>query len=94
MVMVSQSSINVSDLKRLISQPPFTTGDLPGTGGVLKAIPEHFQVEEVLPYEPCGEGEHVFVRLRRTGWNTADVASALGKVFGLKARYRLGGTKG
>jgi len=84
MAMDSQPSFNVSDLKQMLGQPPFTTGDLPGTGGVLKAVPEHFQVEEVLPYAPCGEGEHVFVKLRRTGWNTVDVAAALGEALGLK----------
>ena len=51
---------------------------------MIKALPEHFQVEEILPYAPCGEGEHVFVTLRRSGWNTADVARMLGRAFGLK----------
>jgi tRNA pseudouridine13 synthase len=77
-------TLNASDLKREIIQPPFITERLPGIGGVLKAIPEHFLVEEALPYAPCGEGEHVFVKLRRAGWNTADAAAALGRVFGLK----------
>ncbi len=82
--MAAQRTLNVSDLKQMLVQPPFTAGNLPGTGGVLKAIPEHFQVEEVLPYAPCGEGEHVFVKIRRRGWNTVDVATALGEVFGLQ----------
>ncbi len=82
--MDSRILLNVSDLKQAIIQPPFITERLPGIGGVLKAIPEHFQVEEELPYAPCGEGEHVFVKLRRAGWNTADMATALGRVFGLK----------
>lgn len=70
--------------KENLSQLPFISADLPAVGGVIKAAPEHFQVEEVLPYAPCGEGEHVFVRLRRQGWNTADVGKALGEPFGLK----------
>jgi tRNA pseudouridine13 synthase len=82
--MDSDALLNVSDLKQAIIQPPFITERLPGIGGVLKAIPEHFQVEEELPYAPCGEGEHVFVKLRRAGWNTTDVATALGRVFDLK----------
>lgn len=82
--MESQAPINVSDLKEMLVQAPYVSAKVPGIGGVLKAKPEHFEVEEVLPYQPCGEGEHVFITLRRTGWNTADVASALGKVFGLK----------
>jgi tRNA pseudouridine13 synthase len=77
-------TLDAPDFKRMLVQPPFITGHLPGIGGTLKAVPEHFQVEEELPYAPCGAGEHVFVRLRRAGWNTADVAAALGDVFELK----------
>jgi tRNA pseudouridine13 synthase len=72
-------------LKEAMAHLPYIAADLPGIGGVIKASPEHFQVEEVLPYAPCGEGEHVFVRLRRQGWNTADVGQALGRCFGLKS---------
>ncbi len=63
---------------------PFMSGDLPGIGGTLKASPEHFQVEELLPYAPAGEGEHLFISLRRQGWNTADVGRALGTCLSLK----------
>lgn len=70
-------------LKNAMSNLPFVSGRLPGIGGVIKAVPEHFEVEEVLPYEPCGEGEHVFVKLRRKGWSTADVGRALGEPLGI-----------
>lgn len=76
--------MNPEHLKTAMTRLPFITGDLPGIGGVIKAQPEHFQVEELLPYAPCGEGEHLFIKLRRQGWNTADVGQALGKPFGLK----------
>jgi tRNA pseudouridine13 synthase len=72
-------------LKKAMTDLPYITGDLPGIGGTLKASPEHFQVEELLPYSPCGEGEHLFILLRRKGWNTPDVGRALGTRFGLKA---------
>jgi tRNA pseudouridine13 synthase len=71
-------------LKKAMTHLPYITAELPGIGGVIKASPEHFQVEELLPYAPCGEGEHVFVRLRRMGWNTADVGQALGRLFGIR----------
>ncbi|MBT8339783.1 MAG: tRNA pseudouridine(13) synthase TruD [Desulfatitalea sp.] len=71
-------------LKSAFRDLPFAGGGLPGVGGEIKAEPEHFQVEEMLPYEPCGDGEHLFVTVRRKQWNTADVAAALGKCFGLK----------
>lgn len=72
-------------LKTAMQSLPFAVRDLPGAGGVIKAEPEHFQVEEILPYAPCGEGEHCYVTLRRKLWNTADVAAELGKCFGLKS---------
>lgn len=70
-------------LKHAMANLPLVTDDLPGIGGEIKRAPEHFEVEEILPYAPCGEGEHVFVRLRRKLWNTADVAAQLAQCFGL-----------
>ncbi len=71
-------------LRQSMADLPFFSAEMPGIGGVLKTVPEHFQVEEILPYSPCGEGEHVYVTVKRSGWNTVDVAAALGKLFHLK----------
>ncbi len=62
-----------------LSPLPFASHPLPGIGGTIKAVPEHFVVEEKLPYEALGEGEHIYVTFRRTGWNTADAARAIQK---------------
>ena len=75
----------IQHLKEVTRSLPYVTSHLPGVEGEIKATPEHFQVEEILPYAPCGEGEHVFVTLRRAEWNTADVAAALAKHFKLKS---------
>ncbi|MCA9108476.1 MAG: tRNA pseudouridine(13) synthase TruD [Planctomycetaceae bacterium] len=40
---------------------PYLTADLPGVGGVIKHEPEDFVVEEQPLYEPCGEGEHLYL---------------------------------
>jgi tRNA pseudouridine13 synthase len=40
---------------------PCLTETLPGIGGMLKSLPEDFVVEEIPAYEPCGEGEHLFL---------------------------------
>jgi len=64
--------------------PYITPGD-PGIGGILKAEAELFIVEEIPLYEPEGEGEHIYLRLAREGWNTRDIQKALAKLFGLKA---------
>jgi tRNA pseudouridine13 synthase len=44
---------------------PLLTADLPGIGGALKHVPEDFEVEEVPAYEPCGEGEHLFLWIEK-----------------------------
>lgn len=62
---------------------PFASGSLPGIGGTIKARPEHFAVEEVLPYTACGQGEHIYVTFRRSGWNTADAARTIQQQLGL-----------
>ncbi len=50
--------------------------------GRLKEVPEDFVVDEIPAYEPCGEGEHLFVRIekRDLAWNDARraIAAALG----------------
>jgi len=62
---------------------PYITAELPGIGGRIKAEPSHFVVEEVPLYEPCGEGEHVYVRIVREGLATRELQLKLAKLFGL-----------
>jgi tRNA pseudouridine13 synthase len=70
-------------LKHAMQSLPLITAGLPGVGGAIKVEPEHFEVVEILPYAPCGEGEHVFVTLRRKMWNTDDIAAELSRCFGV-----------
>ncbi len=65
---------------------PTITPELPGTGGVLKAEPAHFVVEEIPLYEASGSGAHLYVSLTREGWTTRRVADALADLFGLSRR--------
>lgn len=65
---------------------PRITHDLPGTGGRIKAQPSHFVVEELPLYEPCGEGEHVYLRVRREGRTTHELSRGLGRLFDLPSR--------
>jgi tRNA pseudouridine13 synthase len=55
---------------------PYAFGPPAGTGTV-KAAPEDFLVEEILGFEPSGEGEHVFLRIEKRGENTDYVARRL-----------------
>ncbi|WP_419661569.1 tRNA pseudouridine(13) synthase TruD [Desulfosarcina variabilis] len=57
-----------------LARLPYAANGLPGIGGTIKETPDDFMVEEVLPYAACGEGEHVYITFRRSGWNTADAA--------------------
>lgn len=65
---------------------PYATPDLPGSGGELKSSPEHFVVEERALYEPSGSGEHVYLRVRRAGWTTRDLAQRIARIAGLAER--------
>ena len=58
----------------------------PQGSGVLKASPEDFVVTEDLGFEPDGEGEHLLVRILKTGCNTRLVADALAKFLKVHAR--------
>lgn len=78
---------------------PRLTADLPGIGGTIKQSPDDFEVEEIPSYEPCGSGDHLFVRIEKRGVSaeelTRHVARALGistsevGVAGLKDRHAL-----
>lgn len=48
--------------------------------GVLRQRPEDFVVEEVLGFEPAGEGEHVFLWLEKTGINTGQLAEQIARL--------------
>lgn len=65
---------------------PWLTAGLPGCGGLLKAVPEDFVVEELSAYEPCGEGEHLMLWVEKVGLSTPDVARALAKHLGVAER--------
>ncbi|ELY4859252.1 tRNA pseudouridine(13) synthase TruD [Cronobacter sakazakii] len=54
--------------------------------GRLKVSPSDFQVVEDLGFAPDGDGEHLLVRIRKTGCNTRAVADALAKFLGIAAR--------
>ncbi|KGE05039.1 tRNA pseudouridine 13 synthase [Pseudohaliea rubra DSM 19751] len=45
----------------------------------LRVLPEDFQVDEQLGFEPEGEGEHLFLSLRKRGLDTEAVAQRLAR---------------
>ena len=56
----------------------------PESSGLLRRQMSDFKVFEQLPFLPCGEGEHLFVHIRKTGANTLFVARELAKYFEVK----------
>lgn len=55
----------------------------PVSHGVLKADPADFQVVEHMHVSPEGEGEHLWLEIEKTGWNTEDVAVWLAREAGV-----------
>jgi tRNA pseudouridine13 synthase len=60
-------------------------GDTPARGR-LRVAPEDFQVSEIPLLEPEGDGEHVWVLVRKRLQNTADVAAMLARCAGVPQR--------
>lgn len=50
----------------------------------FKRVPEDFVVNEVLGFECSGEGEHLWLLIRKTGISTSDVARRLARATGLR----------
>jgi tRNA pseudouridine13 synthase len=64
-----------SELPRAYGTPPLTA--------TLRSIPEDFRVEEILGYEPDGEGEHAFLWVEKREANTDWVARELARFAGV-----------
>lgn len=64
-------------------QLPFLTADFPPIGAAIKRRYEDFVVEEIPAYQPCGEGDHCFFTIEKTGLATMravhDIAQRLGR---------------
>jgi len=65
--------------------PPRQYGEAPGRA-VFKSRLEDFQVEEVLGFEPCGEGEHCLLWIEKTDRNSNDVAGHIADRLGIRKR--------
>ncbi len=65
---------------------PMLTADLPGIGGVLKSQPADFVVEEIPAYQPCGDGEHLFLWIEKTSVPADQLGRHLATVLGITPR--------
>ncbi len=67
----------------------YLTRDLPGTGGVIKAVPEDFVVHEIPLYEPQGEGEHAYVQIEKRGLTTFEAVARIARALRI-SDHRIG----
>ncbi len=65
---------------------PYLTEGLPGVGGVIRQEIADFIVEEVPAYEPCGEGEHTFFRVRKRDTPTMALLEEIARKLGVSRR--------
>ncbi|MFA5593739.1 MAG: tRNA pseudouridine(13) synthase TruD [Trueperaceae bacterium] len=59
------------------SDLPLVTPDIPGTGGVVRTVPEDFRVTEIPTYLPEGTGSHRYLLVEKRGYNTRELVQAL-----------------
>lgn len=65
---------------------PYLTRGIPGIGGIIRAEPDDFRVEELPLYLPCGEGEHLYLRVTKRGFSTPEMVKMFASVLGVKAQ--------
>ncbi|GAC31766.1 tRNA pseudouridine(13) synthase TruD [Paraglaciecola polaris] len=58
----------------------------PATCGIFKQQADDFVVQEILGYDPQGEGEHIYLWVRKEGLNTAYLAEQIAKFAQLPLR--------
>ncbi len=64
----------------MISIPYITPVEL-STGGQIKDEPSHFIVDEIPLYEPEGQGQHIYLLIKKENLNTSDVVKSLAQLF-------------
>jgi len=63
-----------------------TTAPPPLRNAIVRQTPEDFRVTELPLVEPAGEGEHLWVWVRKRDHNTGAVASMLARAAGVRTR--------
>jgi len=82
--------------KTMTTMPPMAGHDHPlpaspllghaGIGGRIKVRPEDFIVEEIPLYEPCGDGEHLYLRIRKSGVSHGEMIARIRTLFSVPER--------
>ncbi len=76
------------DKEQPMTEPvdPYLTRTIPGIGGRIRFAPEDFRVDELPLYLPCGQGEHLYVKITKRGLSTPDLIRRLSATLGVKAQ--------
>ena len=64
----------------------YLTAEVPGTGGVIKEAPEDFVVTEIPLYQPCGDGEHLYLEFEKRGITTLEAIRRLARALQVPER--------
>ena len=64
----------------------YLTGEIAGIGGSVKEAPDDFRVEEIPLYLPCGEGEHLFIAIEKSGLTTHQLIRHCADTFSVKEK--------
>ena len=72
---------------------PAASEELPGTGGVLRAHLEDFEVVEIPSYMPSGAGAHAYAFIEKRGLTTRDVVDAIVEVGAPRGSIGFAGQK-
>src|SRR3954469_15654714 len=71
----------LADFDPHVTPALYLTADLPPLGGWIKERPEDFLVDEQPAYQPCGEGEHLYLFVEKRGLSTLRAARILAQHF-------------
>ena len=65
---------------------PYLTAAVPALGGRIRSTPDDFCVDERPLYLPCGDGEHLYIRVKKRGLSTPDLVLRLASQLHVKAQ--------
>ncbi len=87
MLKIDQNSLNIITLNpSQYGDLGLFCHDLPGVGGQIKSIPEDFEVEEIPAYDPCGEGEHLFLWVEKRGLSSDQMIQSIARGLEIHSR--------
>src|SRR6476646_11492170 len=73
-------------MDRIETRLPYLTPSSVGIGGVIRAQPEDFRVDERPLYLPCGAGEHLYLRVTKRLLSTPDLVRRISSTLGVKVQ--------